>query len=261
MESSPFREMPGATKAFTTIQISATASYDGDAMQRLWEDDDEKRGGRSVLLTLGAANAPTSASDGWGRYTWKVWWAPPSHYRDELSIPGVPTDVAVVRRNEGMLYLAGSRTLYTNGPLPNDDRLEIIPPPPGAFEVPTLENRFQLFPLIQPPLPSSAWQFATVAERELFGGRVTRRVRVTRRSGANAPGERLHPGYMPLVDEYECIVDDERRIILRFSAISSDRPIAVVVADDVRVDSTFPPDIFEFTPPDGARIARVARFG
>jgi outer membrane lipoprotein-sorting protein len=66
---------------------------------------------------------------------------------------------------------------------------------------------------------------------------------------------------MPLVDEYECIVDDERQIILRFSAIASGAPIAVVTADEILVDTRLAPDIFDFVPPDGTRVIHVERSG
>ena len=158
-----------------------------------------------------------------------------------------------------MMYVAGERTLYTSEPVSNDGRWEVVPAPLGIIELPTLENRFELFPLIRPPLPESAWQFATVAEGEEYDGRVIRRVHVTRRVGEPISVERPHPGYMPHVNEYECIVDDERQIILRFSAISEGVPIAVGAADEVRIDSPLPPDLFDFAPPAGTRLIHVER--
>ena len=64
---------------------------------------------------------------------------------------------------------------------------------------------------------------------------------------------------MPLIDEYECVVDDERQICMRLSAIWEGVPIAIVAADEVCVDSPLPADIFAFTPPDGARVIHVER--
>jgi hypothetical protein len=215
--------------------------------------------GESAVIRLGAASDQIASHNGWGQYFWRVWWTPPDRYRDELSRPGFPTDIAIVRERVRMIYLAGERTLYTNQPVPNDRPWEIGPAPIGIFELPTLDNRFELFPLIHPPLPETAWQFETLSTEEKYDGRVTRRVRVTRRASSLASVERPHPGYMPLVDEYECIVDDEHGLILRFSAISDGVPIAIVAADDVLVDRPLPPDIFDFIPPPGSRLIHVER--
>jgi hypothetical protein len=254
--SRPFLGGPPTRKTFSNLFIAATATLDVDALERLWDKNDREHGTESVTFRLGDA-----AGDGPIRkeqHSWRVWWMPPSCYRDELYRPGIPKDIAIVREHVRMMYLSHERTLYTSVPVP-DGPWEFVPAPPGVIELPTLENRSAVFPLIRPPLPETAWRFETVAHREEYEGRVIRRVRVTRQEDEDTAGRRPHPGYMPLADTYECLVDDELQIVVRLTALAAGTSIAVVTADELLVDTPLPPGIFEFLPPPGARVIHVER--
>jgi hypothetical protein len=256
--SSLFREASGSRVRFHTVEIRATASYNNAAFERYGMRAAATRGGgASSLVIYDASNANLGRA--WERFTWRVWWAPPSRWRDELTWPEGQTDVAVVRSDARMIYLAAQRTLYTSELVSRDSRWEIVPAPAGVFELPTLDNRFAVFPLIRPPLPERAWEFATVKDGETYAGRVTRRVRVTRRALSRVTEVRPDPGYLPLADEYECLIDDELRLVMRLRAIVSGEPVAEVSVDDIRLDSAIPPDTFSFVPPTDARIAHVER--
>jgi hypothetical protein len=247
-----------AAAPFRTLELAATASVDDAALTRLGLRAAAARGVHPESMRVYAAD---HAGDGGGgsRWTWRVWWAPPSRWRDELTWPGRGTEVSVVRDDAALTFLPAQRMLYTTEPVAPDRGWELVPPPVGIMELPTIANRSAVFPLIHPPLPEAEWAFTTLVQQDEYHGRPTRRVRATRRDDAllrDAPGT---SGYWPGVDEYECQVDDALGILLRLTGIAEGASVATIGVDEVRVDAPFPPDIFDFVPPRGTRIARIAR--
>lgn len=247
---------PTETLRFRTLELRATASCDDAAFVRL-----------SLRAALAGGADPKSIQvysvgptrGGWTSHSWRVWWAPPSRWRGDMTGPDGQTDVSVVRDDTALVYYSMQRLMFTNEQVAPDPRWKVAPAPTGIVELPTIANRHAVFPLLHPPLPESEWVFATVAAPEVYEGRVTRHVRATRRAYAALDDERKASGYWPGVDEYECLVDDALQILLRFTAIADGVPVATVSVDDVHVDAQFPTDIFDFVPPPQTRIAFVAR--
>ena len=267
-----FREASDKTEGeppFAPIEIAGTTSYDNAAFERLWERRTAIRREATTIVRLHDSPSDLSAvarravgqdADlGWGRYTWRVLWAPPLHWRDELTWPEGQTDVAIVRPEVRMIYLAAQKTLYASEPLSYRNDLDVSPAPPGIFELPTLENRFAAFPLVRPPFPATEWDFLTLEEAAPHNGRTTRRVRATRIANSPAARERLPSGFWPGVDEYECLVDDSRRIVMRLTGIVDETPVAILAVDGVRTNVSLRPDQFDFDPPAGTRIVHVRR--
>jgi hypothetical protein len=190
------------------------------------------------------------------QYSWRVWWDRPSRWRDEIRWRSDLTDVAVVRGNSSLIYVAGQRTMYTSERPEPDAGSQVIDAPRGIVELPTVESRLAIFPLFRPPLPQSQWAFAIVGDEEMYLRRRVRRVRAKRRSDAS-PSEVLS-GYWQGIDEYECVVDDELRILLSLAGIAQGRPVATIASDAVRVNVDLADDIFSFVPPRGARIAPIS---
>jgi hypothetical protein len=263
-----FRAPSGSPAPFRTLELRATASFDSDAFARLVMRAAAARGAGPEIVRLDDADDdyddyddddPDDADDRWTHYTWHVWWEPPARWRDELTHPGIQTCVALVREGAGLVYLPLEGTLYTSEPVPRDIRWDVGYAPAGTVELPTIAGRLAEFPLIRPPLPASEWVFATVGQGEVYAGRVTRRVRATRRVDATRSDEtEASRGWLwPSLDEYECLVDDGLRILMRLTGIADGAPVVSVAADDVRVDETFSPDLFDFVPPPGARIVQV----
>jgi hypothetical protein len=250
-----FRAPPEGRVPFSTLELGATVSSDDAALARL-----------TVRAAVAGGAAPSSvrtyaagdAADAWGRYSWHVWWAPPSRWRGDLTWPAGATDVSVVRDGAALVYLPVQQLMYTSEPVARDPRWDVVRTPTGIFELPTVANRHAVFPLLHPPLPASEWDFATVAHEVAYGGRVTRRVRATRRAGAPAAKGLEASGIWPGVDEYECLVDDALQILLRVTGIADSVPVATISVDHVRVDALFPDDVFAFVPPPGTRIVHVA---
>ena len=250
---------PEARDGFRTLELAASVSNAAAALASLSVRAAVARGAAPESIRQYAMGCAGGASNGWERYAWRVWWEPPSRWRGDLTWPGGQTDVSVVRDDAALVYLPMQRTLYTSEPVVRDSRWEVIRPPTGIVELPTVTNRHEVFPLIRPSLPASEWVFATLAEEEIYNGRVTRRVRATRRIDTAPTEDKRASGYWRGVDEYECLVDDALQILVHLTGIADGVPVAIISADDVRVDAPFPADIFAFVPPPGTRIAHVAR--
>jgi hypothetical protein len=128
-------------------------------------------------------------------------------------------------------------------------------------ELPTIENRLGIIPLFRPPLPQSDWSFATDADDEVYLGRTVRHVRAKRREGWSRSQLTADSSGWPGIDEYECVVDDELRILLRLVGIVDGRHVTSIAAEEVRVNGDLPDDIFSFAPRSGARIAHLRGSG
>jgi hypothetical protein len=234
------------------VEIRATSSTHNGAFARLAREAAVRSPGSSII-SLGVRGMDDSGE--WLRLDWRVWWSPPSHWRDEHRWPGRDAIVEVVRDEARMIYLPFERTLYTNERLAPDGPWELISPPPGIFELPSLSNRSNVFPLFRPRLPQASWQFSTLDENESFLGRRVRRVRATRRTGHDDAS-----GLWPWVDELECLVDDDLELVLRVVGISAGESIAEFAIDELRLDEPMGEDLFAFVPPPRTRVVVVERF-
>jgi len=241
-------------KRFSSLELAATAFYDAAALARAMSRTTAtgKEAGPGAVRLYGPAG--DASGDAWVRYKWRVWWAPPAPWRDDLTWPNGQTTVIIVRTDAALAYVSMQRTLYTSERLAAAARERVLPP--DGMQLPTVADRLAEFPLMGPRLPASEWQLATLGETEHIG-RVARRVRATRRAGAVPAEELARSGYWPGIDEYECLVDDGLQILLRLTGMVDGVPVATVSADDVRVDAPLPVDTFAFAPPAGTRIAHV----
>jgi hypothetical protein len=257
VSSTLFRDAEAQGRRYSTLKLSASVVTDGAALARLCVRAAAVRcaaTGNHQQFVVGGEDLGDP-----DRYLWRVWWEPAAKWRSEIERTRGQTDVIVVRDSTAMVYVNALRTLYTNELPQPDHRWEIIPPPPGLVELPTVANRHEVFPLIGPTLPEAEWTFATLVEEHIYNGRVTRRVRAIRRAGVTISDDRRASGYWSGVDEYECIVDDGLQILLRLIAIADGELIADISVDEVVVDAHFPSETFTFVPPRGARIAYVAQ--
>jgi hypothetical protein len=247
--------VPEVRGRFHTLELGASESHDGAALGRLMVRHAATRSAGPNSTRVYSFGGTGDTDSGWSSHTWRIWWEPPSRWRADVTHPGSPTEVFVVRDDASLAYFPMQRALYTTAPVTHDGRWEVIAAPTGIVEMPTID----VFQLFHSPLPASEWVFATVAEEEIYNGRMTRRVRATRRTDTAPARWAKTSGCWLGVDEYECLVDDELRILMRLTGIADGVPVGVISADDVRVDAPLPADIFDFIPPPGTRIAHIAR--
>lgn len=151
--------------------------------------------------------------------------------------------------------------MYTNESVVPNGAWEQIDPPRGIVALPTVDNRFDISPLLRPPLPQSRWRFAASTGKAMYLGRAVRHVRAVRRTDLNPVEVVREPATTAGIDEYECAVDDELGILLRLIGKVDDRPVTTVAAEEVRVNVDVPGEMFSFSPPVGARIAHVSWTG
>lgn len=252
-----FSTSPQPGQRFRSLELAATASLDGAALARAMSrtrPTGPEWGPDSVLLF---GSDLDESDDPWMRYKWRVWWAPPTLWRDDLTWSNGETTVIIVRADTALAYVSMQRTLYTSERLDATEQRERVLPPDG-MHLPTLDQRLAEFPLIRPRLPGSDWELTTVGP-ELYMGRVAHRVRATRRADSVRTEDPRQSGYWPGVDEYECVVDDALGILLTVIGMVDGVPVASISVEHVSADAPLPAGTFDFAPPPGTRIAHVAR--
>jgi hypothetical protein len=261
-----------AEARFRTLEVRATLSVDGVAFRRMMERSVEEHrrrfGTRSAaVITFSRSKGADEGDDRWSRLSWRVWWAPPTHWREEGTYPGYPPTVIIVRPDVSLSWTPALRTLHTSEPPPPvtglSDRLRRLfqrmihrKRPWDDMRLETIADRLAEWPLTNPRLPGAEWELTTLGQEEYLG-RVVRRVRARRRPDAiPAEDEWRRSGYWSYaeVDEYECLVDDALQILLHLTGKADGVPVGIVSVDEVRVDAPLPADVFTFVPPTGARI-------
>lgn len=245
-------------RSFSTLAIEATCAVDGSALGRgLSKSVASSR--RAQPDTRVYSHVASAVNAVWNRYVTRVWWQPPARWREEVLRHDGPPYVVIVRDNARMIYDPTQRMFSTNEAIAVQSRSQLVPPPSGIFDLPTIENRLSEFPLIRPPLPAKAWEFETIAERESFQGRVMRRVRATRRVETSHDARSMRTGFWPGVDVYECVVDDALRVIRRLTGFVDGEAAGIFTIDHLEVDAVFSAELFAFTPPADSSIQRIER--
>lgn len=239
-----------------TLVVRASASYDSAALVRAGARAAAARGGGSsatrTYSTLGEGSSEN-------RCSWRIWWERPSRWRDEFASLGGQADVSVVTERGSLVYLPGQQLMYTNMPASGDAHGVISARPPvGIVGLPSVESRVREFPLLAPALPDSEWSFNTLPYEDFSAGHLVRRVRAIRHSPAFVESDSRPSGYWLGVDEYECLVDDGRHMLLRITGIVEGEPVASVWLDDVIVNEPIPEEVFSFIPPLGTQIMHVS---
>ena len=268
----PWPARTGAEARFRTLELTATVSVDGvtfrEIMEREVEAHRRRYGPRSaVIISASGGERADESDDRWSRQSRHVWWAPPTHWREETTSPGYPPIVIVVRPDVSLSWIPTLRTLYTTEPPPPvtglADRLRRLvrrmrerKSPFDVMSLETVADRIAEWPLTNPRLPATEWELTTLGQEEYLG-RAVRRVHAKRRPGATpVEGPRRRSGYWSLteVDEYECLVDDALQILLHLTGKADGVPVGIISADEVRVDAPLPAGVFTFVPPAGTRV-------
>jgi len=253
MTSDFFTTLSEPKQRFQSLELAATVSYDpaalGRALSRAGASND--KAARGTIRLYGETGS--GSGDAWVRYRWRVWWAPPTLWRDELTWSNGESTVIIVRNEVAVAYVSMQRTLYTSEPIAATAQDRVLPP--DGMKLPTIAERVSEFPLTR-PLPKSEWEVTTLAQ-EWHMGRVTRRLRARRRAAAPPAADPQQSGYWPGVDEYECVVDDALQVLLSVTGLDDGVPVATISADDVRIDTPISPETFTFAPPRGTLISHV----
>jgi hypothetical protein len=282
----PWLALTEAEARFRTLELSATLSTDGVPFRRIMKREVEEHRRRfgpksAAMLTVSGGKCADRSDDRWTRQGWHVWWVPPTHWREEVTFPGYPPTVIVVRPDVSLSWISGHNTLYTSQPQPPvtglPDRLRRLfrrmrdrkGIPFDNMSPETIAERVANFPLISPGLPAAEWELTTLG-REEYLGRAVRRVHARRRPSAVTAADHeqrfcrpepkakdLLSGYWSWLDEYDCLVDDALQVLLHLTGKAEGVPVGIVSVDELRVDAPIPDDVFAFTPPAGARVVQT----
>lgn len=237
---------------FRTLELATTTSVNGaalsDAMLRTMPTEGLAPGSFATISIEMPGAGP------WLTYDWRVWWASPAFWRDDLTYWNSKTSVCIVRPDAAMAYVPQQQTLYTSERLEETGQRKRVPP--RGMQLPTLEDRFLEFPLVRPRLPTSDWRLTTVGQ-ELYMGRMAHRVLATRKPDSVRASDPRQSGYWAGVDEYECVIDNALHLVLSVTGMVDNVRVASISVDHLSVDTPIPPGTFDFVPPVGTRIAQV----
>jgi len=232
-----------------------SAAYDMIGLSRAAERTNDRRAGAGPESVRTYAAEGEACDDRWVRHAWHVWWAPSLFWRDDLTWPNGATTVCIVRADAALAYVSVQGILYTSESSAAPVCSAYVP---GIVKLPSVADRLAEFPLLRPPFPESDWSFATGAPAQHLG-REARRIRATRRAGTLRTHESQPSGYWAGIDEYECVVDVELGSLLSLAGLVDGALVAVIAADEVRINEAISDDVLAFVPPPGTRTVQVAR--
>jgi hypothetical protein len=205
-------------------------------------------GAMAPIVPEGAAAAARASQR--FRHEWLIWWLKPSCWRDDIVWENGGRMISTVCGTVSTSYVSAQRTLYTNHP-PGQlwPRRRSLLRPRLRYELPTLENRLDLVPLLAPSFLAGDWEIS-VEGKQVYAGREAVRLRAARTEGSG-------PGLWEGVDEYEVLVDGHQGILLRVGGIVDGEEAGSFAARAVRFDDGIPDDVFAFSPPRGTKVVFV----
>src|SRR2546423_9387162 len=153
MSSTIPRTSAKTKEPFRTLELVATASYDAAALARVLSRAVARNpvGPDAVRLYGATSDTSGTTNDEQVRFTWRVWWAPPTLWRDDLTWPNGETTVIIVRPDDALAYVSMQRTLYTSEPASAGAYATVRAP--DGMHLPTVADRLVEVPLLRPPLP------------------------------------------------------------------------------------------------------------
>jgi outer membrane lipoprotein-sorting protein len=181
----------------------------------------------------------------------KVWWQKPTCWRIERHQDnGIQTEILC----DGCwwFYTSSLKKLITNiEPQEKSPGLRIRRIRRLEREViPNIEDAIRDVPIVDPSFLLAIHDMQP-EEKVMHVGREAVRVRSYPRKGREYSWE---PVFWSGADEYEFLMDRERGILLRYSAIYGGQEYAVAEVEDVIFDELIPEKVFSFTPPSNTLI-------
>lgn len=224
------------------FELVASVQIDQKALTLAYEPSGRKEQAKTLELQSG------SSINNILRFSWRVRWAPPRNWREDIRFSAEHADVVLVREDLAAVFVAGQRILYTNRP----DEFSSWPRGSAEsgryFTLPTIAARMQEVPLLFPPFPTEDWSFTEVSPQP-GSYEQTRTIRISRRSGLKQDVHDRRSGYWLGVQEYEVAVDVRSGIILRFIGIVSNVVVGKLEVTELSLNTDRDDTSFEFRPP------------
>jgi hypothetical protein len=242
-----------AAESFQTIAMQWDAEYDLALLQRALERSIPElpellASGAIVRLRPQESKIGHRAQDQSYRHNWRLWWRKPSCWRDDVIWDNGAIAVNVICGDLASAYISPLRTVYTNlRPAELFARLRNTFTFRVKHRVPTLANRLQQVPLVDPSFLVDGWALTVLGERN-HAGRKALSIRAIRLD------EGVRPEVWDFVEEYHVLADLERGVLLRYAGIVAGREAGVFSVRSVCFDEPVTDEVFTYKPPAGTRI-------
>jgi hypothetical protein len=254
MQENPRDLLRRAGTGFSTLSMHCHVEYDPALLGRAFQRAKPEMAGlvasgaMAAIVPEGVA-AAAGASQRF-RHDWLIWWRKPSCWRDDIVWENGGRMISIVCGTLSASYVSALRTLYTNQrPTRQWPRLRSLIQPRIRYELPTLENRMELVPLVARSFLAGNWELSVVG-KQVYVGREAVRLLAARTDGSG-------PGLWDGVDEYEVLVDVRHGALLRVAGIVDGEEAGSFAAGAVRFDHGIPDDVFTFAPPPRTKVVCV----
>ncbi len=244
-----------APASFSTIDLECAVETRSDlfkrALQRAIPDfADRVAEGSITMLEAHHSQSSSGRENPQSGYEWRVWWRKPSCWRDDIIWETGATAVSIVCHALSSTYVSPLGSLYTNQQSTSPfARLSSLFGMRGDYTLPTVANRLEPIPLIDPSFFAQGWAL-TMLDQVSYADRTALRLTAARVDAIYPPC--LWEG----VDDYELLVDRERGILLRCAGMIDGEAANVFSVRSVRFDEPISDDIFSHQPPAGTKLIR-----
>lgn len=259
MSGDIFRSVHRDHWPFSSLELEVTETSDLNRLASIAIDAAKSRGAVRVLTplrdTVWNSGEPSRGSP--LPHTFHVWWERSGFWREVHMSPNLDDTTIVVTRDAMLMYVASEQTMYI---AERESTTDEDHQTASGIRFQPVEEWVAKSPLLNPPFPADDWNFETLG-KDSHLGRVVRRVRAKRRSGAEGRTLGEESGYWLAVNEYECLVDDSLKILLSLVGLVDGAPVADVSVSLLHVDEPIPSETFRFSPPPGAKITRTPWLG
>lgn len=224
----------GGADSFRTVRATIRVWHDSEKIQRAFEREIEEEqavgegAGTVLMFAVGDPDAEPSPTE--SEEMVRLWLEKPRKRREEVDGP------------HGRLTVTDRMKMWTYAPAFGALEQELEPDGDGG-EADALLHPERLLPSVDVEVIGPA----SVAGRE--GIRLHARRRRTPRHLPFGP-----PALAPGADEYDLVVDKERGILLRTEAQIDREPFAISEIVEIAFDESFPPETFQFEPPEGETV-------
>ncbi|MGH8437386.1 MAG: hypothetical protein ACRERX_23660 [Pseudomonas sp.] len=235
---------------FSTVSIEWVEEY-SEIFSRAFERRlplDLPAGSESTVTLEAQRTGPAGMPP--SRHECRAWWRRPCNWRDERRWDGGALAISVSDGATASAYVSSLHTLYTNQRTQRlVTRIRSLLQPQMGYQLPTVENRLQNIPLLDPSFLAS-WELATLGELKYLD-RSCFRIGAVRTNAT--------PGPVPWhwVDEYEVLVDQEVGVLLRYAGIVDGEQAASLSVRSVHFNDPIPDEVFSYEPPEGTKTIWV----
>jgi outer membrane lipoprotein-sorting protein len=181
----------------------------------------------------------------------RVWWQKPDCWRLENQRENQDLLTKILCESRWWNYSSRDGKLSTNVETPEKaPGLRIRKSRLKNMRIPSIEDEIKDTPIVDPSFLLAIHNLQP-QENVVHAGREAGRVTGVPRKGRDLSWE---PQFWSAADEYEFLVDQERGVLLRYSAKLKGQEYAIASVDELIFDDLIPESVFSFTPPPNTSV-------